>query len=220
MRNLFAAFSPDGRRVVTASDDNTARAWDAETGELLGQPMKHTGTVRFAAFLGPNGDLIVTAAADQTARVWESATGNAITPALEFDEAIQRAEFEGDGEVVRLTGTGGMVWRLDLHGDNRPAADLAEPGLGLLSGTRLDPDRGPLPLEADVLRHTWEQMRERYPDEFTFRNTRLAASNVCERATSSETLAATSTTGVTVRAEFRAPGRGSGVGRPPGVHGG
>ena len=30
-----AAFSPDGKRVVTASDDNTARLWDAETGREI-----------------------------------------------------------------------------------------------------------------------------------------------------------------------------------------
>jgi DNA invertase Pin-like site-specific DNA recombinase len=31
----IATFSPDGRRIVTASDGNTARVWDAETGKPL-----------------------------------------------------------------------------------------------------------------------------------------------------------------------------------------
>jgi WD40 repeat protein len=30
-----AAFSPDGQRVVTASDDNTARVWNAATGRVI-----------------------------------------------------------------------------------------------------------------------------------------------------------------------------------------
>lgn len=29
-----AAFSPDGKRVVTASEDTTARVWDTATGEV------------------------------------------------------------------------------------------------------------------------------------------------------------------------------------------
>ena len=36
-----ASFSPDGRRVVTASADHSARVWDAETGKPLTEPLRH-----------------------------------------------------------------------------------------------------------------------------------------------------------------------------------
>ena len=35
-----AAFSPDGKRIVTASADKTARIWDAATGKPIGEPLK------------------------------------------------------------------------------------------------------------------------------------------------------------------------------------
>ena len=37
-----AAFSPDGSRIVTASEDNTARLWDAKTGAALATLSGHT----------------------------------------------------------------------------------------------------------------------------------------------------------------------------------
>ena len=37
---LSAAFSPDGKRIVTASSDKTARVWDAATGQPIGEPLK------------------------------------------------------------------------------------------------------------------------------------------------------------------------------------
>ena len=41
-----AAFSPDGARVVTASDDNTARVWDAASGQEIASLKGHEGTGR------------------------------------------------------------------------------------------------------------------------------------------------------------------------------
>ena len=41
MPSTSAAFSPDGKRIVTASDDSTARVWDAATGSRIGQPLQH-----------------------------------------------------------------------------------------------------------------------------------------------------------------------------------
>ena len=60
-----AAFSPDGKRIVTASADKTARVWDAETGKPIGEPLKgHDGIVCSAAF-SPDGKRIVTASQDK-----------------------------------------------------------------------------------------------------------------------------------------------------------
>ena len=66
-----AAFSPDGRRIVTASKDNTARVWDADSGKPIGEPLRHEHGVLHVAF-SPDGRRIVTASKDGTARVWET----------------------------------------------------------------------------------------------------------------------------------------------------
>jgi hypothetical protein len=58
----FAAFSPDGEEVVTASRDSRARIWNAQTGELRVR-LVHPKPVCFACF-SPDGRLILTAAED------------------------------------------------------------------------------------------------------------------------------------------------------------
>ncbi|HSV67228.1 MAG TPA: pentapeptide repeat-containing protein, partial [Mycobacteriales bacterium] len=62
-------YSPDGTRIVTASDDGTARVWDAGTGEPLLSLTGHTSTVWGCGY-SPDGTRIVTASDDGTARVW------------------------------------------------------------------------------------------------------------------------------------------------------
>jgi WD40 repeat protein len=67
---LDAAFSLDGKRIVTASRDRTARIWDAATGEPIAVLGGHDGPVRSAAF-SPDGRLILTTSDDKTARLWD-----------------------------------------------------------------------------------------------------------------------------------------------------
>lgn len=71
---VSAKFSPDGRHILTASYDHTARVWDAETGHELSVLKGHEAEVSSAAF-SPDGRRIVTASFDGTARVWDGAAG-------------------------------------------------------------------------------------------------------------------------------------------------
>ena len=66
---LNAVFSPDGTKVVTASDDSTAIIWDAATGTVLSTLTGHTDSVLNAVF-SPDGTKVVTASNDSMAIIW------------------------------------------------------------------------------------------------------------------------------------------------------
>ena len=65
-----AGFSPDGKRVVTASYDSTAHIWDADSGKEIAQLKGHAGWEWSAGF-SPDGKRVVTASFDRTARIWD-----------------------------------------------------------------------------------------------------------------------------------------------------
>ena len=94
-----AVFSPDSRRLLTASDDGTARLWEVTTGKEICPPMKHVKAVRYAEF-NRKGALIVTACDDGAARIWDAASGRLAMPPLEHSNAVVRAEFSPDGKLI------------------------------------------------------------------------------------------------------------------------
>ena len=59
-----AAMSPDGKRVVTASDDKTAKVWDVESGTEMCTLEGHTDWV-YSASPVRNGTAVITAGADK-----------------------------------------------------------------------------------------------------------------------------------------------------------
>jgi len=95
---LIATFTPDGRRLVTASEDNTARWWDAENGDQLASFQGRAEPVRVAAF-SPDGRHLITASTDPMARLWNVETRE--PPAvLEHNGVVRSAAFSLDGRLV------------------------------------------------------------------------------------------------------------------------
>src|SRR5262249_41977664 len=94
-----AAFSGDGKRVVTASEDTTARIWDAESGKEIAGLQGHAGPVRSAAFSGDDRR-VVTASNDTTARIWDAESGEAIAVLKGHASLVLSAAFSGDSKRV------------------------------------------------------------------------------------------------------------------------
>jgi eukaryotic-like serine/threonine-protein kinase len=99
-RVVAVAFHPgDGRRVVTASHDGTARIWDAETGRPVGAPMVHADFVLAAAY-HPNGRFVATASRDKTARLWDAETGTPVGATMTHDNWVKTLAFSPDGTRI------------------------------------------------------------------------------------------------------------------------
>jgi eukaryotic-like serine/threonine-protein kinase len=90
--------SPDGRHVLSAGRDQTARIWDASNGKALAT-LQHTGEV-FCAHYNASGTRIVTASADGSAQIWDSITGEPRTPPLQHTGKVYWAEFSADERSV------------------------------------------------------------------------------------------------------------------------
>src|SRR5262249_26477276 len=81
-----AAFSPDGKTVVTGAG-RFARFWDASTGKTKDNPLAHEGDVKALAY-SPDGSCILTGSQDGVARLWEAATGKPVGESLQHRHSV------------------------------------------------------------------------------------------------------------------------------------
>ena len=95
-RIMACAFSPDGKRLVSASDDNTLKIWDAGTGRDLATLSGHTWTVRFCVF-SPDGRMIASVADDETIRLWNAENGALLRVVKGYSPRLKMCAFTSGG---------------------------------------------------------------------------------------------------------------------------
>jgi len=91
-----AEFSPDGRRVLTAGSDGSARLWDLAASVECVPPMRHRAGLRLAVF-SPDGRTIATAGYDGVAQLWDVQSGKPLGVPLVHGSNVFSVAFDAAG---------------------------------------------------------------------------------------------------------------------------
>ncbi|WP_406461322.1 WD40 repeat domain-containing protein [Streptomyces sp. NBC_00111] len=119
------AWSPDGRRLATASRDGCARILDARTGQSL-LVLPSDGAMVESVAWSPDSEYVATAGRERVVRVWDAASGESVRLLSGATDIVRQVAWSPDGQyvaasskdcVVRVweAGTGSLVKALEGH---------------------------------------------------------------------------------------------------------
>jgi WD40 repeat protein/DNA-binding SARP family transcriptional activator len=132
----WLAFSPDGQHVVSASDDGTARTWNAASGAAERIFKGIEGAVLWATY-SPDGKRVAAAGADGTIRIWTLAGGDPMV-LYGHDGPVNTLGFNPQGNRLVSGGKDGTVRIWDAT--NGEALVVLHSHEGEVSGVGFSPD--------------------------------------------------------------------------------
>jgi WD40 repeat protein len=111
------AFSPDGKWIISGSEDTTVKLWDAANGRLLRTLAGHSDAVTSVAF-SPDGKWIVSGSEDTTVKIWDAGGGGLFRTFTGHSKKVNSVAFSPNGKQVVSTSSGvgrrgeerGIIW--------------------------------------------------------------------------------------------------------------
>jgi len=92
------AFSPDGTRCATASEEHAVRLWDVATGSSTGAVLHDDAVVAVA--YSPDGRKIASASKDKTTRLSDAYSGELLIAPLKHDGSVKAVAYSPDGTKI------------------------------------------------------------------------------------------------------------------------
>ena len=135
-----AAFSPDGKEIVTVSSDGTAQIWSASSHRQLGVLTEPGSGGLISAAFSPDGKEIVTASGEGTARIWSASSHRQLGVLTEpRNFTLFSAAFSPDGKEIVTASSDDTVriWGASTH---RQLGVLTEPDNLAVVSAAFSPD--------------------------------------------------------------------------------
>jgi WD40 repeat protein len=113
--NDISAIALTGRKMITGSDDKTARIWDLSY--MKSRPLGPHASKVTAVALNSDGRLAITGSENGTLRLWDTETQKLLGPLVDFEGAIKNLVFSSDGRMVgALTQSWVYLCTVDANG--------------------------------------------------------------------------------------------------------
>ena len=139
------AFSVDGSRIVSGSNDKTVKIWNAATGDVESTLLGHSGRVTSVAF-SVDGSRIVSGSGDKTVKIWNAATGEVENTLLGHSSVVTSVAFSVDGsrivsgswdKTVKIwnAATGDLIETLLDHSMDVTSVAFSHDGSRIVSGS-------------------------------------------------------------------------------------